>query len=116
MIEWQSIVTVLSVLCAIGGFAFARYEYAKRAKKEDISDTRTQVTQDVGRITEVMIKLDHIKDDTTEIKGEIREIKKDVSDLRERVVIVEQSTKSAHKRMDDIAAGKVRNEEGKEKN
>ncbi len=116
MISWQSIVTIISVLCAIGGFAFARIEYAKRSKKEDISDARSQVTQDVGRITEVMIKLDHIKDDTTEIKGEIREIKKDVSDLRERVVIVEQSTKSAHKRMDDFASSKIRNEKAEEDN
>ena len=45
-------------------------------------------------------KLDSISDDTKEIRKEITDVKGKVNDLSERVVMVEQSTKSAHHRLD----------------
>lgn len=45
-------------------------------------------------------KLDSISGDTKEIRKEISDVKVKVNDLSERVVIVEQSTKSAHHRLD----------------
>ena len=45
-------------------------------------------------------KLDSISDDTKEIRKEITDVKVKVNDLSERVVMVEQSTKSAHHRLD----------------
>lgn len=56
----------------------------------------------VGQMTEIAIKLENISNNTLEIKNEVRTVKQDIEKLRERVIIVEQSAKSAHKRIDGI--------------
>ncbi len=56
----------------------------------------------VGQMTEIAIKLENISNNTLEIKNEIKTVKQDIEKLRERVIIVEQSAKSAHKRIDGI--------------
>jgi len=48
----------------------------------------------------VMVKLENIADDLKDIKRESRENREEMKTLRERVVIVEQSLKSYHKRLD----------------
>jgi hypothetical protein len=52
------------------------------------------------------MKLDNISQNVNDIKYDISATKKEVRDLTERVVTVEQSTKSAHHRLDDFL-GKV---------
>lgn len=65
-------------------------------------DTR----QDGATASEVLVKIELMQDDLKEIKAdikaEIRTIKDDVEDLKERVIVVEQSTKSAHRRIDGL--------------
>ena len=46
------------------------------------------------------ISLENIADDLKDIKRESRENREEMKTLRERVVIVEQSLKSYHKRLD----------------
>ena len=46
------------------------------------------------------LKLENIADDIKDIKRESRENREEMKQLRERVVIVEQSLKSYHKRLD----------------
>ena len=48
----------------------------------------------------VVVKLENIADDIKDIKRESRENREEMKQLRERVVIVEQSLKSYHKRLD----------------
>ena len=50
-------------------------------------------------------KLDEISSDTKDIKSDLRNVKSDISSINERLIIVEQSTKSAHKRIDSIQKG-----------
>ena len=45
---------------------------------------------------------DFTVEEVEEIKNEIKTVKQDIEKLRERVIIVEQSAKSAHKRIDGI--------------
>ena len=47
-----------------------------------------------------LVKLENIADDLKDIKRESRENREEMKTLRERVVIVEQSLKSYHKRLD----------------
>lgn len=47
-----------------------------------------------------MVKLENIADDLKDIKRESKENREEMKQLRERVVIVEQSLKSYHKRPD----------------
>lgn len=52
------------------------------------------------QMTTVIVKLENIGNGVNEIKSDIRNIRSEVMELRERVVVVEQSTKSLHKRVD----------------
>lgn len=67
---------------------------------------RTETSDAVQKAAEtatINVKLDQIGGDVRDIKYDITSVKGDVQNLKERMVVVEQSTKSAHKRMDDNA-------------
>lgn len=85
----NDILTIVSV-CAAVYFAF---KSNARANNDDVS----KKAQLDGILSQ---KLDSISDDTKEIRKEISDVKVKVNDLSERVVIVEQSAKSAHHRLD----------------
>lgn len=53
--------------------------------------------QEASQITTLIVKLENIADGVNEIKSDMRNVKNDVQDLRDRLIIVEQSTKSAQK-------------------
>lgn len=53
--------------------------------------------QEASQITTLIAKLENIADGVSEIKSDMRNVKNDVQDLRDRLIIVEQSTKSAQK-------------------
>lgn len=50
----------------------------------------------------LMVKLENIQTGITEIKSDLRGVKEDVQELRERIVKVEQSAASVHKRVDRL--------------
>jgi len=85
----NDILTVISVVAAV----FFAYRSNTRADHDDVSK-KAQIEAILSE------KLDSISDDTKEIRKEISDVKVKVNDLSERVVIVEQSTKSAHHRLD----------------
>lgn len=60
-------------------------------------DTQEETERRAENDTMVVVKLENIADD---IKRESRENREEMKQLRERVVIVEQSLKSYHKRLD----------------
>ena len=64
------------------------------------NDTQEDAEQRATTDTMVMVKLENIADDLKDIKRESRENREEMKTLRERVVIVEQSLKSYHKRLD----------------
>ena len=55
-----------------------------------------------SEMTTLIVKLENLSDGINEIKADLKNIKADVLELRERVIIVEQSAKSAHKRLDGL--------------
>lgn len=63
--------------------------------------TREDTQRSASNTAAVIIKLENISSDIKEIKTDVRGVKDDVKELRERVVVVEQSTKQAHKRLDE---------------
>ena len=85
------ITAIISVVIALTSIIISTWRNAK-----------TENTANVGQMTEISIKLEGIKDNTLEIKNEIKAVKNDIEGIKERLVIVEQSTKSAHKRIDSI--------------
>jgi len=52
--------------------------------------------------TTLIVKLENINNGVNEIKSDMRNMRDDIQDLRDRLIIVEQSSKSAHHRIDTI--------------
>lgn len=88
-IEFNQILTFVSVVAAV----YFAFKSNSRANNDEVSK-KAQVDAILSQ------KLDSISDDTKEIRKEITDVKVKVNDLSERVVMVEQSTKSAHQRLD----------------
>lgn len=87
-IEFNQILTFVSVVAAV----YFAFKSNSRANNDEVSK-KAQVDAILSQ------KLDSISDDTKEIRKEITDVKVKVNDLSERVVMVEQSTKSAHHRL-----------------
>lgn len=101
-IEFNQILTFVSVVAAV----YFAFKSNSRANNDEVSK-KAQVDAILSQ------KLDSISDDTKEIRKEITDVKVKVNDLSERVVMVEQSTKSAHRRLnryeeEEIYHGKPR--------
>lgn len=67
-----------------------------------VRNVKGDTKADAGQTTEMIVKLEIIKDDLKEIKNDMKEIKDDMQSIKERLVIVEQSVKSAHHRIDTL--------------
>lgn len=65
-----------------------------------LDDARKQAAQD----SKIETKLSSIQDDTQDIKTELRGMKADINDMNKRLTIVEQSTKSAWHKIDELSA------------
>lgn len=90
-IDVTVIVSVVSVSAAI-------YFGLKSSRRNDTKDIEEKAARD----TKINIKLDDISSDVKDIKYDISVTNKKVEDIDKRVVIVEQSAKSAHHRIDEI--------------
>jgi peptidoglycan hydrolase CwlO-like protein len=88
----------IALLISIISVAFGVYSGIKNMSRNNRNDTVNETSQ----MTTVMVKLENIADGIHEIKSDMRTVKSDVDHLRERLTIVEQSVKSAHKRLDDL--------------
>lgn len=60
--------------------------------------------REASDLTTLIVKLENINEGINEIKSEMRNMKNDIQDLRDRLIIVEQSVKSAHHRIDTIGS------------
>lgn len=64
---------------------------------------------DGAQISEILVKIEIMQSDLKEIKAdvksEIKAVRADLENLKERLIAVEQSSKSAHKRLDEIHGG-----------
>lgn len=72
-----------------------------------ILNVRSGTKEGASEITTVIVKLESIQSTVTEIKSDVRGIKDDIKEIDHRLIIVEQSTKSAHKRIDEMGKSRV---------
>lgn len=98
----------ISVLVGIVSVAFAIYFGLKSNRRNDVKDIEEKAMRDATIIT----KLDSISVDVKGIKDDMSNINKKVDSIDKRVTIVEQSTKSAHKRLDGITGKREDREDG----
>jgi peptidoglycan hydrolase CwlO-like protein len=92
----------LSLLLSGISVAFAIFFGISSKNRNDRKDTEQETEDRASTHTLLMTKLENIADDVKDIKRDYRETNAEVQNLRERVVAVEQSLKSYHKRLDGI--------------
>lgn len=88
----------VTILLSVVSVSFAVYMGLKNLKRADTSDIETRAKDHAT----VNVKLDNIATDCREIKADMSSVKTDVQKLSERLVVVEQSVKSAHHRIDGM--------------
>ncbi len=89
----------MTILVSIVSVSFAIYTGIKNLQRNKTSDDKAEATQ----LTTVIVKLESISSGVNEIKADMKNVKEDLVELRERVVKVEESTKSAHHRIDTLS-------------
>ena len=92
----------LSLLLSGISVAFAIFFGISSKSRNDRKDTEQETEDRATTHTLLMTKLENIADDVKDIKRDYRETNAEVQNLRERVVAVEQSLKSYHKRLDGV--------------
>ena len=92
----------LSLLLSGISVAFATFFGISNKKRNDKKDAEQETEERATANTLMMTKLENIADDVKDIKRDYKETRAEVQDLHDRVLIVEQSLKSYHKRLDGI--------------
>ena len=92
----------VSVLLSVISVVIAAAVAVKNIKRSNASDNR----QEAANLTTLIVKLENISDGVNEIKSDMRNMKSDIQDLRDRLIRVEQSDKSAHHRLDTLESKK----------
>lgn len=93
----MAVETIISIVIAFCALLFTALSF-RRTQNNDTSASATEratMTADVR----------YIRQSIDEIKLENRAIQKDVGELKTKVVEIEASAKSAHRRIDDIVKG-----------
>lgn len=65
-------------------------------------NNKADTKQDAGQMMEIIVKLETINENVKEVKSDMKDVKADMEKVKERLVIVEQSTRSAHRRIDNL--------------
>ncbi|NCC07453.1 MAG: hypothetical protein EOM30_05280 [Clostridia bacterium] len=85
-------IEVALVISAIS-LAFGIYQGVSNMKRNARYDIKT----DASQLTTVIVKLENIGNDITEMKGDLRDVKVDIKDHSERLVKAEQQIKVLNK-------------------
>jgi len=89
----------LTVLISVISVFFAIYMGNSNLKRNNASD----IKKDAAETATINVKLDTINKGVEDIRIEQKSTNKDIRDLNERMIIVEQSTKLAHYRLDEMS-------------
>lgn len=98
MITFDGVTTLISVCIALVSVIFA----IRNSKRNDVNDIEKRATENAT----INVKLDTIQTTMTDVRYDITATKNEVQKLAERMATVEQSTKSAHHRLDTLEKGK----------
>lgn len=88
----------ITVLISAVSVAFAVFFGLKNSKRADTKDVEERTKDMFG----LNLKLDFISKQTNEIKEQISSLVKEVQNHGEKIVELQQSTKSAHHRIDSL--------------
>jgi peptidoglycan hydrolase CwlO-like protein len=94
----STLISIIALFATVISVAFAVYFGLKNAKRSDTSD----IERKAAETATINVKLDQIGGDVRDIKYDMTAVKRGVQSLTERMITVEQSTKSAHHRIDGL--------------
>lgn len=93
----MNIETVVAIAVPLIALAFTAMTFKKNSDKDTGATAAERATMNAN--------ISYIRTSIDEIKLDNKSIQKDVSELTKKVVEVEASAKSAHKRLDDLMKG-----------
>lgn len=99
---------LIAILISIVSVVFSIFFCMKNNKRTDTKDIEERVKQN----TKINMKLDNINSTTQDIKSQLSSVRSDIQKHNDKLIVLEQSCKQAHKRIDEIASRL--NLEGKE--
>lgn len=88
--------TIITIVIAALSLSLSTYVALRNNRKSDDKDIADKVARD----TRIDLKLEEISNYVREIRDDNSELKRQFSDMNKQLVIVEQSVKSAHHRID----------------
>lgn len=89
--NWQ---TILNILLSISTIYFGYKSMTRNCQKDNI--------EDINERAEMRVSLRTIDNKLDDIQKNIRNSNSDLRTLTERVIVLEQSVKQAHKRLDNM--------------
>lgn len=93
----------VAVLISGISLAFAIYQGVSNLKRNKAADDK----KDASEMATVIVELRSISKDTTEIKNDIKDVKQDVKNNTEEIIRLDESLKSAWKRINTLEARQV---------
>jgi septal ring factor EnvC (AmiA/AmiB activator) len=100
-IELGVLLTLIGLLCTVFGLGVGFFTFTRNRDKD--------VKNEASRSAVIETKLDNINRGVESIRIDIKANELKVNELSERVIRVEESSKQAHKRIDFIEKGDVKN-------
>lgn len=88
--------TIITIVIAALSLSLSTYVAVRNNRKSDDKDIADKVARD----TRIDLKLEEITNYVKEIRDDNSELKRQFSEMNRQLVIVEQSVKSAHHRID----------------
>lgn len=79
--------------------------YVSKDKKEEIKEDKQDATVEVACNTRLEVKLDYVSKGIDDIKLDHKDMGRQLISINDRLIVVEESTKSAHKRLDKLEGG-----------
>ena len=92
------IISILGAICAIVGSVLAVSNLFRTSRKE----ATTEATADATSNTRLETKLDYVAKGVDDIRLDNKEQGRRLNDISDKVARIDESTKSAHKRIDDL--------------
>lgn len=89
-----------AIIISVVSLGFSVYMGLKNSKRTD----NKEIEERVRNNTQINMKLDSINSATQDIKNEISSMRTDINKHNDKIIVLEQSCKQAHKRIDEIAS------------
>lgn len=100
----DSTIALVGLCCTLIGAVLGILGFTRTKNRDTREDTR-EAQAEAAKQTLVETKLDYISKGVDDIRLDIKAQDRKIQDVVERVTRLEESTKSAHKRIDSIEEG-----------